>query len=100
VSDHVSLRSFTIGQHVPTTEVPMSRLHANSSDLEILASALSTIPGSSAIRVRKGQTPSQSDAFQSLLYTLSLMTASQRKARSNRAVPGRRTGVSRRSSAA
>ena len=59
----------------------MSRLTAESTNLQVLASALATIPGSSAIRVRPGQTPTRADAVQSLLYTLSLMTAAMHESR-------------------
>ncbi len=57
----------------------MSRSVNLPTNLQILASALAAIPGSKAIGVRQGQTPSRSDAMQSLFYTLSLMTASQRQ---------------------
>lgn len=57
----------------------MARVSTQPSNLQLLASALATIPGSDSIRVRQGQTPTRSDAMQSLFYTLSLMTASQRQ---------------------
>lgn len=74
----------------------MSRSINQPTNLQVLASALATIPGST-IRVRQGQTPTRSDAMQSLFYTLSLMTASQRQLPS-RGTPSR-TSI-RRSSAA
>lgn len=61
----------------------MSRSINHPTNLQILATALATIPGSNAIRVRQSQTPTRSDAMQSLFYTLSLMTASQRKRQRN-----------------
>lgn len=75
----------------------MSRSINHPSNLQCLASALASIPGSTAIRVRQGQAPTKSDALQNLLYTLSLMTASQRQ------LPSRGTASktsNRRSSAA
>ncbi len=75
----------------------MSRTMNRPANLQILASALATIPGSTALRVRQAQPQTKADAMQSLLYTLSLMTASQRQLPS-RGTPSR-TSI-RRSSAA
>ena len=82
VSKEAPLRSTCIGTSKPAdTEFNMARSINLPSNLQALAAAVSTIPGSNAIRVREGQTPTRSDSLKSLLFTLSLMTASQRKAR-------------------
>ncbi len=76
---------------------PYSRSTPQPTNLQLLASALSTIPGSNAIRVRNGQTPTKTDAMQSLLYTLSLLTASERQ---TRRIPNSGRKSQRRNSAA